>query len=169
MSQSKITRLTCQKLFTVLVEEEKKSVNDEIPCCIRIIRVWTQRWLILWTLLVTLIRSWLLVYSYTYSIYLILADRHNFPAHGFCYFRCDSTLLLSVILLFSLRFDIIVFGSFVISVVIWHYLLLVIMSTVIELNMLLLLSVICCSLWVILLLLAYCCMYFAMVCLKRQK
>ena len=87
----------------------------------------------------------------------------------FCYFRCDLTLLLSVILLFPLWFHIIAFDYFVISVVIWHYLFLVIMSIVIELNMLLLLSVICCSLWVILLLLAYCCMYFAMVFLKHQK
>jgi len=39
----------------------------------------------------------------------------------FCYFRCDLTLLLLVILLFSLWFDIIAFGYFVIFVAIRHY------------------------------------------------
>jgi len=87
----------------------------------------------------------------------------------FCYFRCDLTLLLSVILLFLLWFDVIAFGYFVISIVIWHCLLPIIMSIMIELNMSLLLSVICCSLWEILPLLAYCHMYFVMVFLKRQK
>jgi len=87
----------------------------------------------------------------------------------FCYFCCDLTLLLSVIFLFPLWFDIIAFDYFVISVVIWCYLLPVIMSIVIQLNMPLLLSIICCSLWVILPHLAYCCMYFAMVFLKHQK
>jgi len=67
----------------------------------------------------------------------------------FCYFCCDLTLLLSVILLFPLWFDIIALGYFVISIVIWRYLLPIIMSMMIEQNMPLLLSIICCSLWLI--------------------
>ena len=39
----------------------------------------------------------------------------------FCYFCCNLTLLLLVILLFPLLFDIIAFGYFVISIVTWHY------------------------------------------------
>ena len=57
--------------------------------------------------------------AFSYFVISILIWQYCFQL--FCYFHCDLTLLLLVILLFPLWPDIVVFSYFVIFIVIYHY------------------------------------------------